>query len=270
MENIDLKYNIDAHNKYASVYQKKHTEIFNDIEQPRLNNSLQNAINFTGKSPENICVLDYGCGSGNLTHHLLSMGLNVTSADISTEFLKIINETYSVNPQSKTFLLNGIDLSEIQDEQYDMVCLYSVLHHIPDYIASLKEIIRVTSSGGIIYIDHERSPNYWQNDNIFNEFKSKIPNKLNLLYYFNVFNPNWYSKKYKKIKNPRWQAEGDIHVWQDDHIEWDKIDKLMESNNMEKVSTIDYLSYVPEYPINIFNAYKEKCNDMRSSIYRKK
>jgi SAM-dependent methyltransferase len=269
MKNIDLSYNIDAHNKYAKIYHKKHTEIFNIIEQDRLSDSLENAIATIGKSPETIEAMDYGCGSGNLTHHLLGFGLNVTSADISTEFLKIIKETYSVNSKSKTFLLNGRDLSEVQNDSFDMVCLYSVLHHIPDYLSSLNEIVRVTKAGGIIYIDHDLNPNYWLDNKELNNFRNEIPKKTNFLYCLNIFNPKWYIKKYNKIRNPRWQAEGDIHVWYDDHIQWDEIDNLMNSSNMDRIYLKDYLSYSSSYPEYIYNKYKDKCSDMRCAIYKK-
>ena len=44
-----------------------------------------------------------------------------------------------------------------------------------------------------------------------------------------------YIGKFKRIFNPRYANEGDIHVWEDDHIEWDKIDSMMLAANFQKV-----------------------------------
>lgn len=54
-----------------------------------------------------------------------------------------------------------------------MVATYSVLHHIPDYLGVIKELIRVTKPGGIIYIDHEVNEQYWEKSAVYNEFLKK-------------------------------------------------------------------------------------------------
>ena len=67
----------------------------------------------------------------------------------------------------EVILINGKDISNIEDESVDIVALYSVLHHIPDYLGILKGFTRVLKRGGIIYIDHESSERYWIKRNIF-------------------------------------------------------------------------------------------------------
>ena len=44
-----------------------------------------------------------------------------------------------------------------------------------------------------------------------------------------------YIGKVKRIFNPKYANEGDIHVWDDDHIEWDIIDKIMSEKGLKKV-----------------------------------
>lgn len=269
MKKIDLQYNIDAHNKYARKYDKRHPENFNEIEQARLHDSVKNSLNYVKTGSKEITVFDMGCGTGNLTHHFLSCGVKVVSADISTEFLNIIKEKFSVNPNSSTFQLNGEDLREISDNTYDVIGLFSVIHHIQDYFTVLKEASRILKPGGIIYIDHERNDNFYDDNSTYTEFYKQVPKKINWLYYFNVFNPKWYVKKYNKIKNPRWQAEGDIHVWKDDHIEWNKLDKMFIDLGFEIPYKLDYLSFIPGYPMELYKKYQDKASDMRCVIYRK-
>ena len=70
--------------------------------------------------------------------------------------------------------------------------------------------------------------------------------------------------------NPRYKREGDIHVWPDDHIEWDKIEQLLTSESFEIVLKKDYLLYKSNYDPEIYNEYKDQCADERVLIARKK
>ena len=40
--------------------------------------------------------------------------------------------------------------------------------------------------------------------------------------------------------NPNYANEGDIHVWEDDHIEWDKSDSILQAAAFQKVLQITY------------------------------
>jgi 2-polyprenyl-3-methyl-5-hydroxy-6-metoxy-1,4-benzoquinol methylase len=127
----ELDWNIRTHDRLARDYEKMHGEIYNEIEQNRLRVQLSNAISQIRTNSTERNVLDYGCGAGNLTNHLSSLGCMVIAADVSEGFLDLISS--KVNETSvKTIKLNGIDLSNIQSESVDMVATYSVLHHVPD------------------------------------------------------------------------------------------------------------------------------------------
>jgi lantibiotic modifying enzyme len=39
------------------------------------------------------------------------------------------------------------------------------LHHLPDYIQTIKELAALLHTGGCMYLDHEASPYYWTNQN---------------------------------------------------------------------------------------------------------
>jgi len=80
----------------------------------------------------------------------------VTTPDISPWFLQNIKRRFDDNVEFS--LLNGKGLSQFEDNTFDMVSTYSVLHHIPDCFSSVKEMYRVTKTGKIIYIDHEVTP----------------------------------------------------------------------------------------------------------------
>jgi hypothetical protein len=74
----------------------------------------------------------------------------------------------------------------------------------------------------------------------------------------------------RRLANPRYKKEGDIHVWPDDHIEWDKIEQILASQGLEILLKHDYLLYKAIYELQVYNEYKDRCADERLLIARKK
>lgn len=152
--------NIAVHDRIARAYERQHGEIFNPVEQDRLHAALERAkaeISSRGKA---LRALDFGCGSGNLSRHLLDLGFEVVAADVSRGFLDLVRAKFAARPL-ETFQLGGQGLGALADDSFDLVATYSVLHHIPDYGAAVAEMARVTRSGGILFIDHEPSEAFW-------------------------------------------------------------------------------------------------------------
>lgn len=267
---FEIQANIQAHNKIAAKYALIHGEIYNKREQMRLRASLEEAISLiqcdNTKAPA--LVLDLGCGAGNLTNHLINLGTNVIAADVSSNFLAQIRYRYSESLVT-TLQLNGSNLSEIKDASIDMVATYSVLHHIPDYLAIIDESMRVLKPGGVLYIDHEVPDDYWCRTTILNDFYKEArqfwPDFLN-----KYLRPeNYIDFIIRKFHNPRYRREGDIHVFPDDHIEWDRIAERV-SEHGEILIQRDYLLYRSGYKHQVYEANKNILSDMRLGMYRKR
>jgi len=169
---MDIARNVSIHNRVARKYERKHGEIFNDIEQERLKSSLSYAVDSILSKNKPFRSIDFGCGSGNLTKHLLDLDLYVTAADVSKGFLERINKRYDTSFLSTLHLENGQTRS-IPDHSYDLVATYSVLHHIPDYIGACREMARICRHGGIVYIDHEHTEEYWDGGRVYDGFKEE-------------------------------------------------------------------------------------------------
>lgn len=263
-----ILFNIKAHNKIASKYELIHGEIYNTIEQDRLKRALVKAISFIQTESTEKKALDYGCGSGNLTFHLASLYLNVIASDISEQFLRIISSR-SYPTKVHTLLLNGFDLSSISDNSLDIVATYSVLHHIPDYLNILKEFMRVLKPGGVVYIDHESSDGFWSNDPLYKNFQDEINNsaKLDLSKFFVL--TNYYEWLIRRFVNPRYHREGDIHVYKDDHIEWEKVISELKKSGGLLVYEEDYLLYKKHYDLDVYNRYKSTVTDMHYLVIKK-
>ena len=121
-------------------------------------------------------VLDFGCGPGrNLVkwHNLVKSidGVDISEINLSNALIWIIEN--GLNPADFTLYKNdGISLSTIPSERYDVVMSTVALQHICVYeirLNLLKEFYRVLRPGGKITIqmgfgpDHPRSVGYYDN-----------------------------------------------------------------------------------------------------------
>lgn len=261
-----IKNNVDAHEAFANVYGDRHPEIYNPTEQQRLRNCLERAVELI--SSDGKSAMDYGCGDGNLTRHLLNLGCHVTTADVTPSFTEISSR---IDPSNTTpFILNGVDMREIDENTFDFVATYSVLHHIPDYLGAIREMARVLKPGGVLYLDHERCEDFWspnsERDSFFNRYEE---HRGPSWYARRLVSPAWWSKRIKKWKDPRYQEEGDIHVWPDDHIEWPEIRNLLSSLHFDTLTDDDYLHCQLQYDLADYKSASEKFTDMRVLVARK-
>lgn len=266
-----IRFNRNIGGVLTRKYERRHGEIFNPVEQERLHNALRTAVEAVQTGAKPIRALDYGCGSGNLTRYMIELGINTVSADVSQGFLKLIKQNFARTGLSETLKINGKDLSGVNDDSFDMVATYSVLHHVPDYLGIVVEMCRVVKPGGIVFIDHEVPESYYNRTEEYNEFLRKARPAVNYKRYFRLLSDvRGYKHIVKRLLNPRYKPEGDIHVWPDDHIEWDKIEQLLVSKGCEIVLKQDYLLYKSIYNLDVYNEYKSRCVDQRMIIARRK
>lgn len=252
-------------------YERKHREIFNQTEQERLCRALRTAVEVLATGSEPRAALDYGCGSGNLTRHLIDLGFHTVSADVSDGFLQLAGEKFSASGMSSTLKLNGKDLSGVASGQFDLVATYSVLHHVPDYLAIVEEMCRVTKPGGVLYIDHEVTETYYQRSPVYLEFLRKARPRVNLKRIISLLlDVKGYIHILRRLRDPRYKREGDIHVWPDDHIEWSEIERILAASGFETVLKQDYLLCKGIYDPYVYDEYKDRCADERVLISRKK
>lgn len=257
--------NIRVHDRVARRYESIHDEIFNEQEQARLQSSLRRAEAAIAAGPGRPRALDFGCGSGNLTRHLLELGFEVVAADVSRGFLDLVGRRHQ--GEAVTLCqIDGAGLPQMADDSFDLAATYSVLHHVPDYLAAVAEMARVVRPGGVLYIDHEHSPGYWTGDPTYHEFvrtarrfdwrKFLVPH-------------NYYGKLRRLLIDPKYSNEGDIHVWPDDHIEWSAIDAMLAERGFEPLFSQDYLVYRAGYRPEVYARYRSRCSDMRVAAWRR-
>jgi len=255
----------------AAVYEHAHGDIFNPIEQQRLHSMLREAVKSIETGARPLKALDFGCGSGNLTRYLIELGMYTVSADLSEDFLRAIRRKFSGSNLSETLKLNGKDLSNVPDADFDLVATYSVLHHVPDYLAIVREMCRVIKPGGVLYIDHEVTDTYYDKPAAYVEFLQKARPRMNWRRWLSLaLDVRGYIHILRRLRNPRYKREGDIHVWPDDRIEWGRIEEILATEGFEIVARQDYLLYKAIYDLDIYHEYEDRCTDERVLIARRR
>ncbi len=269
-----IAHNARAHDALGADYDARHPEIFNPVEQERLRAAVYRAVALAGADGRAVRALDVGCGTGNVTAHLIAAGATVTAADLSVTFLRLVRDRFGATGRLEGVLpLNGRDLRPAADGAYDLVAAYSVLHHVPDYIALVRDMARVTAPGGVVMIDHEWLDTAWTS-----------PERAGFLREAVVWPPRrwWYwlqpSRYWKRLRpllewrrwlNPRWMPEGDLHIWPDDHIEWARIEAALADGGCVPVHRDAYLAFEPRYRREVWEAWRTRCADMQLLLARK-
>jgi SAM-dependent methyltransferase len=272
-----IEQSVQSYAKHHETYDGNHPEIFNEIEQARLRDSLRRVVSEAEVAQPR--ALDLGAGSGNVTAHLLDLGARVTAAEVSPHFIELLEQRFG--DAVETVHINGVDLEGLPASTFDLVTLYSVLHHIPDYLAIVDEIARVLRPGGLVYFDHEVNEEYWRPDGGWAEFRRAADEHRRLQ--GGLWNPHrrrWqrlliprnYSRALHHRRDPEYmmRREGDIHVTPDDHIEWPKLAERVQAAGMSVVRSVDYLNYNADYPIEVWERFRDRgCTNMRYLVARR-
>jgi ubiquinone/menaquinone biosynthesis C-methylase UbiE len=275
---------MEIHDSISEVYENRHQEIFNDIEQKRLAEKLDFAFKEISSNSSKFLLLDFGSGTGNITNHLIKYDSDILAADVSEKSLKKLINKFNDDSKLSTFKLNGEDLKEFNDNSFDMIVTYSVLHHIPDYLSIIREFIRVLKPGGILFIDHEAATNYWIENVNYKKYRKELGFdsyysylyifggiKPKLLYLRKIFYPSKWLSVFKRLVNSKTVVteEGDVHTKLLDHIEWGKI--------INEISGICKIIHEEDYLCctncnsgdKIWEKWKNKISDMHLLIMKK-
>ena len=163
----------------------------------RLQTILSHIPNWSGMT-----VFDIGCGRGEVTKHLISLGANVISTDYSYAAFDLFKDN---NTDREVFIrtdvTNGFDW--IKDSYFDVIVLADIVEHLYNNQLSIlgKEASRMTKSCGIILIDTpimnggeselhvdikesaQEVQKYFPNTKIFNTHWYKKPEHCNIILY---------------------------------------------------------------------------------------
>lgn len=139
------------------------------INKNRIKNIVE-SIN-KEKNKEIKSYLDFGCN-------------NAIQSDVFFDFLKIKTNNYYGIDIENTCLSNKIKFLKytkeekipIRENKIDLVTCMMSLHHVDDVLKYLREIYRILSKDGILFIRESNITNY--EDFVFNQIIDKIYSKI--------------------------------------------------------------------------------------------
>ena len=102
--------------------------------------SLKKHLNIEGKEWENARVLDFGCGTGQLTAKIASFVKTVAAIDSSSKMIEILNQKgiKNITAQSGNLSNQLIKSNPIYSEKFHLIVSSSVCGFLPDLSAALK------------------------------------------------------------------------------------------------------------------------------------
>jgi SAM-dependent methyltransferase len=183
----------------------------------------------------------------------------------------VVAEKFGAGGRLVTSLIDGRGLGQFADGSFDVAACYSVLHHVPDYLALVRELARVVRPGGVVYIDHERHDASWRHDPARDAFLAEAivwPPKR----WSRFINPASYWKRiaphldWRRWRDRRWMPEGDLHIWPDDHIEWALVETTLATAGVQPSVVRDYLLYEARYRRDAWERWRERVTDYRMWI----
>ena len=116
-------------------------------------NRADKLLGFTRISP-NQKLLEVGCGSGGVSRHIAEKYLlNVTGTDLDPELVQLARENID-NSSDIHFMEADATNLPFEDNYFDIVVSFGVMHHIPNWLDALDAIKRVLKPKGyLIYFD---------------------------------------------------------------------------------------------------------------------
>jgi ubiquinone/menaquinone biosynthesis C-methylase UbiE len=106
-------------------------------------------------------LIDFGCGSGAFTYrlHRAYPANPIAGMDISPD---CIRKAAELLPEGR-FEVGDITASDYASNSVDVVTLFGVLHHFPDFGPLVREVFRILKPGGrfFSYDPHMLNPPIW-------------------------------------------------------------------------------------------------------------
>jgi SAM-dependent methyltransferase len=99
-------------------------------------------------------VIEIGAGHGGFTEPMLATGCRVTALEMSRPSVDRLNGLFATNPLFRCLYTPDGSFDDLGYD-YSVAACVSVLHHIPDYLGALNDLIGRIRPGGAVVILQE-------------------------------------------------------------------------------------------------------------------
>jgi SAM-dependent methyltransferase/glycosyltransferase involved in cell wall biosynthesis len=160
-----MSYDVDDPIPYASDSRQYFREVDRRIFHPRYMRLTADAsgrpfslfVDFDRLAGKD--VLDVGCGSGIATQLLAEAGAHVTAVDLTEWAVETTRRRLTSFGLGGRVLQADAEQLPFEDDYFDLVFAWGVIHHTSDTDKALSELVRVCRRGGevVLMVYHRRS-----------------------------------------------------------------------------------------------------------------
>ncbi len=165
LDNLVFEVNKLYHSLEAATYDTEHNEIIQGL--PEIWKDMCTVVNTVFDPSKRLRILDYGSGTGfEAESVVLNFGKQrieqLVCYDPSVEMLqkamsRLKGRISNVEYHSDTHFLQGVV------EKFDLVITNSVLHHMPDPMSVIRNLLTKMTQDACWMAGHEPSVRYWNN-----------------------------------------------------------------------------------------------------------
>lgn len=148
-----------VNNEYYTRKARGSESYFDEIERRRYGWHYHLADYFARLQDSTGRLLEIGCGIGVDSIQLAKCGFDVTAVDLTETAIEVAREYAQLRGQNIDFQVGNSEKLNFDDQSFDAVYSFGVLHHTPDIDAAIAEVRRVLKPGGTadIMLYHKHS-----------------------------------------------------------------------------------------------------------------
>lgn len=136
----------DGHNYIVGSPHLRHSGLRSRIDH-RIGGTVREVLHRQG----HCSVLEIGAGHGSFTDTVLAAGGSATITEMSKASADFLGRKFRDNPDVRVLYDTDGSAPFRESQQYDVILLISVIHHIPDYLEVITRLCdTVLRSGGAV------------------------------------------------------------------------------------------------------------------------
>ena len=172
--------NVIFHDFESRDYDKMHNEMWESL--PYQYELLIKDIGEHLNDKSNLKLLDIGCGTGLASELLLrtKLGKKIAEVHLLDTSAKMLNLARKRSAGWKKQIKTIIGEVDIVSDEYDVIIISSVLHHIPDLATFLNHVSRIQKPGGVLITIHDPNSGSLESDLYINRNKEFQQHRLTI------------------------------------------------------------------------------------------